>query len=278
MKRNTFYPLLMIILVSCSAKQEKPAEPEVAPIIEKSITRVPNDTTECIEEEVDTTYIADESVVKEPIDLANEKIKHQFKTLSPKQVPNLMKAWYNVSKQYAETQNDAECDSIFNLIFRYCERGQGNGKEYFVLPTSISVHVHKKTAYKSGSYNDIYDKYKQKGESYSYVPHLKTNRKVLYQFSAVNDLLHIYVQGNKERRESIKQYVNLRKNYYGWQAEDYPQITDIYLFSNGTAFYYFSSEESHGLIFMPKGSEEITVETWFEDSIIDFDDEEYDDE
>lgn len=267
------FACVLSTLVSCSSKQEKSVQSEVAPVVEECTTAVMVDTVSCIEE--DTS--ADEPMAGDPVDWANMKIKRQFKKLTSKQVQNLLRVWYNVSKQYAETQRDTECDSIFNLVFRYCERGRGNCKEYFVLPTSIPVHVHKKTVYKSVSFAEFVDKYKNNGKCFKYLPHLKTNRKVLYQFSAVNDLLHTYVQGNIEHRKTIRQYVNIRKNYYCWQAEDYPQITDIYLFSNGTAVYYFASVESHGLIFMPKDSDDVTIETWFEDEI-EFDDEEYDDE
>ena len=280
MKNCAFYSLLLLILVSCSSKQEKTIQPEDFPTTKGRAYTTPDDSSQNLDELSKRYPIGNEFKVAQTWIIAGTKIQKQFKTLAPKQLPNFMNVWYNVSKRYGETQCDAECDSIYNFVFSHYNPSCSNGKQFITLPVSITVYVYNQTEYKSMPYNIFIHTYKQLQYSYEYIPHLKTSQKVLYPVADVTDLLYDYMHKNDEQRKSVDQYINIEENYKGLHIGDYPIIQGIFLFANGTAVLLSESRDYNGLVFISKDTKEFSVEAWFYEKFFDeeLEDEEFEDD
>lgn len=204
--------------------------------------------------------------IEQSIERANATIKGRFNELSTNKLPDFYKVWSEVSAQHAKTHYDKACDKIVQLIFDEYYRKE---KTYVVLPTSIRVKVcNKKLGISPETREgfDYYEKYreltKKPNTEYRCVPHLTTESKVLYGFTAAEELLDAFLDVEtgtkleKERVSEIEKNVSVHYNFASerWYAIDDTSIREIDFVSDGVLVNFSIDSYSHRTVFIPKGT------------------------
>lgn len=235
--------------------------------------------------------------IDQSIERANSMILKQMPKLTTDQLPAFYKVWSEASAQHAKTQQDKVCDDVVRLIFEEYARKQ---KTYLILPPYINVTVCNHKLNVSPDAREAYDAYdeyrklnKNAAYSYKYIPHVASDRKILYSFDAANKLidscimdvekvqkigilLESYIEEKekerisiiKERRSTIQKDINIYHGRYGWRSDDYPSIDGITIFTNGICVDFRSDREAGLIVFIPKGTEKFIGIFWIEDDLV----------
>ena len=207
------------------------------------------------------------SVVERSIERADSVIGGSFDLLTTSKIQRFLDVGSEASLRHGKAQRDKMCDRVVQLIFDeyFMERDR---KPYLVLPPSIEVEVYDKVLDVSVGYVDYREKAKNPVTIYLYIPHLKTQSKVLYHFNAATRLLDSYIGRDSEKKSIVKEYLNIRHTHlYGWGAGDFPIFHGISVFNNGVVAYFSTSIDHSEIVFIPKGKDEIVILSWIDDNV-----------
>lgn len=223
--------------------------------------------------------------IEQSIERANATIKGRFNELSIDKLPDFYKVWSEASERYSQVSRNATCDMVIQMIFDKYLRVK---KPYVVIPASIRVKVCNKKlgvppnaseGYEYG--HKSWEMAKQPDVEYLYVPHLTTDKKVLYEFGAVDKLLDSYLDmktekkllimldydyDKKERQSEIEKSISFyHSDLDGWRAIDDPHIHDITMFLDGICISFSSDLWSHYTVFIPKETKKLITISYIVD-------------
>ena len=207
-----------------------------------------------------------ESAVTVALTKADSKIASSFKKLKATQLSDFYKVWSDVSMEYAATQHDTKCDSLVELVFEKY-KNVVKKKPYLVLPSAITVEIYNREA-EEKDISLLFSDFNGPDSTYIVIPHLNTDCKVLYDFEKTRQLLSSYL-GKKDSDEKLpeiekRMYIH-HGHWGGWNTGSVPFIDFIIFFSNGVSIFVRTSWWSGEVIFIPKGTNEISIKnSWVE--------------
>lgn len=185
--------------------------------------------------------------------------------------------WQQLSDKYAASHPSPNISHVYQRVFmHFCD--SNSGYSYYVLPPCVLVRKYSSefdTKYYS-SHTWASEDYFQDAQEFSYIPHLHTNKSVLYLFEDVEKVLGEYLGGvkdksrkdiNQEHVDDLHQYIDLHYGHWGgyWHIETMPIISHMYFFNNGIYISLRDSWCTGKEIFMPYQSDAfIEIGSWME--------------
>ena len=206
------------------------------------------------------------------------------------------KKWEEASAEYARSHSNPMIDSIYQKVFTYLvhsfeERASEDptyeveNTRYIVLPCYLEVwekdtvveqsreHANKKLKEAVIGHAMVDGNYKRVASGY-YVPHIKSDKPVLYDFPTIHNLMEEYLHKNEDeikyRRKEIenRKYIPIAPHHWGrgWYFNSMPIIYRISFYKNkGIGVYTRTSWWTGCDFFLPAKSDEIIVKSsWIE--------------
>lgn len=197
--------------------------------------------------------------------------------------------WEEASAEYARSHSNPMIDSIYQKVFTHIidsfeERASED--KYIVLPCYLNVCeedtvVEESTEHAKGDlkttvigHDYVIDGNYERVASGYYVPHIKSDKPVLYDFPTIHNLIEEYLNENedemKNRRREIKnrKYIPIAPRHWGksWHFNSMPIIYRICFFKNkGVGVYTRTSWWAGSDFFLPAKSDEIIEKSsWIE--------------
>ena len=204
--------------------------------------------------------------------------------------------WEEASTEYARSHSNPMIDSIYQKVFTYLvhsfeERASEDSTyeventRYIVLPCYLEVwekdtvveqsreHANKKLKEAVIGHAMVDGNYKRVASGY-YVPHIKYDKPVLYDFPTIHNLMEKYLNENedemKNRRKEIEDqnYIPIASHHWerGWYFNSMPIIYRICIYHNkGVGVYTRTSWCTGSDFFLPAKSDEIIERgSWIE--------------
>ena len=205
--------------------------------------------------------------------------------------------WEEASTEYARSHSNPMIDSIYQKVFTYLvhsfeERASEDSTyeventRYIVLPCYLEVweedtvveqsteHANKNIKVAELGVGDIIDGHYERVASGYYVPHIKSDKPVLYDFPTIHNLMEKYLNENedemKNRRKEIEDqnYIPIAPHHWerGWYFNSMPIIYRICIYHNkGVGVYTRTSWCTGSDYFLPAKSDEIIGKSsWIE--------------
>ena len=184
--------------------------------------------------------------------------------------------WQQLSDKYAASYPCPNVSHVYQHAFmHYCDTN--SNYSYYVLPPCVQVRKYS-SEFDSKHYHSYWsvEDYFKKTKEFTYVPHLYTDKPVLYLFDGIEKVLGEYLGGvkvecgrdiNKEHVDDLQQYIEFHYGHWGgyWHMETMPIIFQMYFFCNGVFVSIRDSWCTGREVFMPyKSNEFIEIEDWIE--------------
>ena len=182
-------------------------------------------------------------------------------------------------------------DSIYQKVFTYIVDSfkirasedptyEVENTKYIVLPCYLKVCeedtvVEQSTEHANGNLKvvelgvgDIIDGNYERVASGYYVPHIKSDKPVLYDFPTIHNLMEKYLNKNKNRRKKIenRKYIPIAPHHWerGWYFNTMPIINRISFYKNkGIGVYTRTSWWTGCDFFLPAKSDEIIKKNYW---------------
>ena len=200
--------------------------------------------------------------------------------------------WEEASTEYARSHSNPMIDSIYQKVFTYIvdsfkKRASEDptykkveNTKYIVLPCYLEVWeweedtvVEQSTEHvKEFLLDDLIDGNYERVASGYYVPHIKSDKPVLYDFPTIHNRIEKYLYKKKKdikhRRKEIEDlnYIPIAHHHWGkgWYFNSMPIINRIYFYKNkGVGVYTRTSWWSGSDFFLPAKSDEIVKKNWW---------------
>lgn len=205
--------------------------------------------------------------------------------------------WEEASAEYARSHSNPMIDSIYQKIFTYIvdsfkKRASEDptykkveNTKYIVLPCYLEIWEWEKDTVVEQSTDEhdnnnlkvteigldclIDGNYERVASGY-YVPHIKSDKPVLYDFPTIHNLMEKYLNKNKNRRKKIenRKYIPIAPHHWGkgWHFNSMPIIYRISFYKNkGIGVYTRTSWWAGSDYFLPAKSDEIIERgSWIE--------------
>ena len=205
--------------------------------------------------------------------------------------------WEEASAEYARSHSNPMIDSIYQKVFTYIVDSfkkrasedptyEVENTKYIVLPCYLKVCeedtvVEESTEHANknikeaviGNIHLIDGNYERVASGY-YVPHIKSDKPVLYDFPTIHNLMEKYLNENedemKNRRKEIEDqnYIPIAPHHWerGWYFNSMPIIYRICIYHNkGVGVYTRTSWCTGSDYFLPAKSDEIIGKSsWIE--------------
>lgn len=202
------------------------------------------------------------------------------------------KKWEEASAEYARSHSNPMIDSIYQKVFTYIVDSfkirasedptyEVENTKYIVLPCHLKVCEEDTVVEQS---TDEYDNnnlkvteigldclidgnYERVASGY-YVPHIKSDKPVLYDFPTIHNLMEKYLNKNKNRRKKIenRKYIPIAPYHWGkgWYFNTMPIIYRISFYKNkGIGVYTRTSWWKGCDFFLPAKSDEIIKKNYW---------------
>ena len=206
--------------------------------------------------------------------------------------------WEEASAEYARSHSNPMIDSIYQKVFTYIvdsfkKRASKDptykkveNTKYIVLPCYLEVweedtvveqsteHANKNIKVAELGVGCIIDGHYERVARGYYVPHIKSDKPVLYDFPTIHNLMEKYLNENedkmKNRRKEIEDqnYIPIAPHHWerGWYFNSMPIIYRICIYHNkGVGVYTRTSWCAGSDYFLPAKSDEIIGKSsWIE--------------
>ena len=200
--------------------------------------------------------------------------------------------WEEASTEYARSHSNPMIDSIYQKVFTYIVDSfkirasedptyEVENTKYIVLPCYLKVceedtvveqsteHANKNIKEAVIGHAMVDGNYERVASGY-YVPHIKSDKPVLYDFPTIHNLMEKYLNKNKNRRKKIEnqKYIPIAPYHWGkgWYFNTMPIINRISFYKNkGIGVYTRTSWCTGSDFFLPAKSDEIIERgSWIE--------------
>ena len=201
--------------------------------------------------------------------------------------------WEEASTEYARSHSNPMIDSVYQKVFTYIvdsfkKRASEDptykveNTKYIVLPCYLEIweweedtFVEQSTEHANGNLKvvelgvgDIIDGNYERVASGYYVPHIKSDKPVLYDFPTIHNLMEKYLNKNKNRRKKIenRKYIPIAPYHWGkgWYFNTMPVINRISFYKNkGIGVYTRTSWWTGCDFFLPAKSDEIIKKNYW---------------
>ena len=201
--------------------------------------------------------------------------------------------WEEASAEYARSHSNPMIDSIYQKVFTYIVDSfkkrasedptyEVENTKYIVLPCYLEIWeweedtvVEQSTEHANknikeaviGNIHLIDGNYERVASGY-YVPHIKSDKPVLYDFPTIHNLMEKYLNKNKNRRKKIEnqKYIPIAPYHWGqgWYFKTMPIINRISFYKNkGIGIYTRTSWWKGCDFFLPAKSDEIIKKNYW---------------
>lgn len=183
--------------------------------------------------------------------------------------------WQRLSDEYASSHPSPNIGHVYQHVFiHFCD--SNNSHSYYVLPPSVKVRKYSSEFDPKHYHSKLDEDFFKEAPEFAYVPHLYTNKPVLYLFDEIEKNIGEYLGGvkdeygkdiNKEHVDDLQQYIELHYGHWGgyWHLATMPIIFRMYFFCNGVYASLRDSWCTGKEVFMPYQSDEfIEVGGWIE--------------
>lgn len=202
--------------------------------------------------------------------------------------------WEEASAEYARSHSNPMIDSIYQKVFTYIVDSfkkrasedptyEVENTKYIVLPCYLEIweweedtvveqsteHANKNIKEAVIGHAMVDGNYKRVASGY-YVPHIKSDKPVLYDFPTIHNLMEKYLNKNKNRRKEIEDqnYIPIAPYHWGkgWYFNTMPIIYRISFYKKkGIGVYTRTSWWTGCDFFLPAKSDEIIKRgSWIE--------------
>ena len=227
----------------------------------------------CTSFHASTLPIETDSITTEQLALYNKTIP--LDTLSEPLSNEFFAQWKVLSDHYAAVRSNPVIDSIYQRTFEHYLPDSIRYK-YFVLLLTVDVSIYNRSfdTTENAHLNDLKYKLYLKSEG-SFIPHLNTDREVLYLFDNIEKSLSFYLGGlsetgkdiHKEHVKDLRKYIEVWYGHWGgyWELATMPNIYHLCVFDNGVLVFLRDSWNSGIDVFLPNDSQDfIEVSSWIE--------------
>lgn len=188
--------------------------------------------------------------------------------------------WEKASTEYARSHSNSKIDSIYQKIIIHILNSDKINKfngirdpHYIVLPSEVLVCIcdtidqqTQKDNQRKGITPICLPGYKIVASGYQ-IPHIVSDKSVLYDFPSIHNELKKYLNEIKEEEERNAKINHLRKyipvEYFTWRKYfnivSYPEITRICIYKHGIGVYTHISLDQGLDFFLPNGSDKIEI-------------------
>lgn len=202
--------------------------------------------------------------------------------------------WEEASAEYARSHSNPMIDSIYQKVFTYIVDSfkkrasedptyEVENTKYIVLPCYLEIWEWEEDTVVEQSTDEhdnnnlkvteigldclIDGNYERVASGY-YVPHIKSDKPVLYDFPTIHNLMEKYLNKNKKRRKKIenRKYIPIAPHHWGkgWYFNTMPIINRISFYKNkGIGVYTRTSWWTGCDFFLPAKSDEIIKKNYW---------------